>query len=102
MGKESDSVTDARSASLGEVTFQTSVMFHCWPDVPTLFPIQLPSETCLRINMSDHFGAWGCKRSRGEVEGSVEVRVRRQLRIAVGIPEEIEGDVGLRDESVPF
>ncbi len=87
---------------VGEVTLVAAVVFERRTDVPTDFAVFTKGWASIGGRVGDDSGAGRGERGAVEVEVTEQGGVGRQGRVDAGRPEQIEGQCGLREETVPL
>ena len=102
MRKKRDGLAHARCACAGKVAGYAAVVVRCGTNVPSQFAVELPRASILRVDVCYDLGARRCYGRCTKVVRAVDVRVRRKCWVASRVSEEVECQVGLWYQAVPF
>ncbi len=70
-----------------------AVMFERWSYIPVLFTMWVPRAAIGRGLEDDDLTAGRCQGSAIEIEGAVELCMRREARVDARLPEKVEGEL---------
>jgi hypothetical protein len=79
-----------------------SVMFGGGANVPSIDTVRCHVRVLVRRDVDNDMGTWRGERDAVEIKNTVEAGVGRALGLAARRPKEIQCDVGLGHEEIPF
>ena len=103
MWDKSDGLAGSGGLSVRQIACDTLVVVWCWAHTPAnQLPIEFPCLLCFRVKVCNDLGAQRCERDSIEIELSIDASTSQKSGVGACCAQEIQCDVGLQDEAVPF
>ena len=102
MWNKSCSVSYAFTVCFRHITLDTPVMIRSWSHIIALFPMKCPCLAVTWLVVNHDLGTWGAQRSFIEIKIAEKIGPCRQVGIDSGVAEEVESELALVQDPVPF
>ena len=101
VGEEGNIFWSSFATGRRDIDSVASVVGHCWAEVPPCDAVWRPGAALSWGLVREDTTSWWAEGSFVEVEGAVDLSIRRKFWVDVRLAQEIKGEDGIWNDSAP-